>query len=789
MSTKTPPPSPRPDPAPVLSSEPDLTEHSVSSRRRLIPVIFAGLFAVVLTFGLVTSVNSESTIVTGPADAPPVSDATADADQSNAGPGTGVVPVQADQTAGIVPAVEPYIDNILVRGAGVAIGQSQVPGYLDILVPTDVPPDLIIEADAGCPSGDYTPSVVVYYGGRGYGAISNIGDHWSVPIGAADLTDGLLQIEILCNVAGGASKSLSIDIGHVHLFNPEGTVTDATSGAPIPGAQVHLYHVPSWVPGPGGAGAGECQNDGGPWGQPAPIELGVPVIPGADYPIYPYLNPIPTNEFGVFGWSLPNGCWYVEVAALGYHSTVSPVFGPNMTNLHLQLHPEGTAALDAVDDNFIAPQDSGPIPIDPLANDTYGVLVKLEAFSPINGTVDCDLTSCSFTPAPGFAGPAGFVYTLTDSDGATDHAVVFIDVVASSNLGPVAPDRFYSTNYGAAPSVIDGLKGVTDPEGDPIAITAAFIIDGVGTLQLDGTDLIYTPPPVKSDPREFAGIDVFYLDGRGATGVGHIFIDLGHGPVNGASCEVVELVADQLLVNRSGQTSSFIESPYLPCPYYHVEIISEDPEHGPGYQSEQTHESFSLRGVDNAGNPIYAPPAVPDLPEADRSATTTYGPVALYGVAGWELEHVQEGHGPNSVFATVRLIPASPPQPCEFDTIIEDHQLLNASGHNEVIVPIVSPCYSGQYGYALELIVSDPHHRAGYQTSQTEEQVIVEGLDAKGDVVFSTPVSPDLPDDATEWSDYYEVDLRGITQWRIRHAATGSGINSLNVTLNIVGLS
>ena len=114
---------------------------------------------------------------------------------------------------------------------------------------------------------------------------------------------------------------------------------------------------------------------------------------------------------------------------------------------------------DAVDDAGTTPQGT-PVTIPVLGNDTDvdgDTLTVIDASVPVaQGTVSFDDGSITFTPAPAFVGVAEVSYTITDPDGLTDTATVFITV--EDVIGPVD-----GTDAGQLMT-----PGFVDGEGDEI---------------------------------------------------------------------------------------------------------------------------------------------------------------------------------------------------------------------------------------------------------------------------------------------------------------------------------
>ncbi len=148
----------------------------------------------------------------------------------------------------------------------------------------------------------------------------------------------------------------------------------------------------------------------------------------------------------------------------------------------------------AVDDRASTNEDT-PVTIGVLGNDTDvdgDVLIVTAATSP-NGTVvinpDGTLT---FTPAPNFNGPTTITYTVSDGNGGTATATVTVNVGAVNDTPVANPDT--ATTPEDTLVNIPVLGNDSDPDGDPLTVTAASAPNGTVTIRPDGT-LDYTPNP------------------------------------------------------------------------------------------------------------------------------------------------------------------------------------------------------------------------------------------------------------------------------------------------------
>jgi VCBS repeat-containing protein len=135
-----------------------------------------------------------------------------------------------------------------------------------------------------------------------------------------------------------------------------------------------------------------------------------------------------------------------------------------------------------------------------------------------NGTVSNNGTDVSYMPVEGFSGVDVFTYTVSDGNGGTDTATVFV-AVAPVNDPPVAQDDSTTTERDTA-IVVPVLLNDSDPDADPLAIDAVTQPEN-GEVAITGFYVTYTPN------RGFTGTDTFAYtvsDGRGNTDTATVII-------------------------------------------------------------------------------------------------------------------------------------------------------------------------------------------------------------------------------------------------------------------------
>ncbi|WP_157509057.1 retention module-containing protein, partial [Ferrimonas futtsuensis] len=144
-----------------------------------------------------------------------------------------------------------------------------------------------------------------------------------------------------------------------------------------------------------------------------------------------------------------------------------------------------------------------------------------------NGTVTLNADgTITFTPDANFNGQASFDYTISDGNGGTDTATVYVDV-APVNDAPVAADDSTSTQEDTAVTL--GLTDLVDPndtdlEGDSLVISGVSnAVNGTVVLNADGT-VTFTP---EANFNGQASFEYTISDGNGGFDTATVIIDVG----------------------------------------------------------------------------------------------------------------------------------------------------------------------------------------------------------------------------------------------------------------------
>ncbi len=154
------------------------------------------------------------------------------------------------------------------------------------------------------------------------------------------------------------------------------------------------------------------------------------------------------------------------------------------------------------------------VAIDVLKNDSDedgDALTIKSATNPKYGSVTIKDNKIIYTPQKGFSGDDSFNYTISDSNGKEDSAVVKVKVDKKTDNAPIAKDDEVSTEYETA-VIIDVLKNDSDEDGDALTIKTVFAASN-GKTEIQNGKIKYTPN------RGFSGKDEFEYsisDGNGS---------------------------------------------------------------------------------------------------------------------------------------------------------------------------------------------------------------------------------------------------------------------------------
>jgi Big-like domain-containing protein len=214
--------------------------------------------------------------------------------------------------------------------------------------------------------------------------------------------------------------------------------------------------------------------------------------------------------------------WNTALAVNGNHNltavardvagniATSAVVGVNISNVAANVPP--------IANGDSATTNAGTaVTIAVLANDTDAngdTLTVTAASNAIGGAVTVNAaTTVTYQPLAGFSGTGSFVYTVSDGHGGTANGVAAVVVLPPPNLPPVAnPDS--ATTSAGVPVTIAVLANDTDPNGDPLTVTAVSGAAGGSAAIIGGTTVSFSPAAGFSGAASFT---YSISDGHGGT--------------------------------------------------------------------------------------------------------------------------------------------------------------------------------------------------------------------------------------------------------------------------------
>ncbi|UCF12696.1 MAG: tandem-95 repeat protein, partial [Thermoplasmatales archaeon] len=179
----------------------------------------------------------------------------------------------------------------------------------------------------------------------------------------------------------------------------------------------------------------------------------------------------------------------------------------------------------ANDDNVSVAEDSTDNQLDVLANDidVDGDSLDITSVStPTHGTATYTASYVYYTPDPDYTGSDQFSYTISDNNGGTDSATVYV-TVTPVNDPPVASDDTATVLEDSTNNQIDVLANDNDPDGDTLNITGVTV-PLHGTTTYNASFAFYTPDANYTGPDQFS---YTISDGNGGTDTATVTVTVG----------------------------------------------------------------------------------------------------------------------------------------------------------------------------------------------------------------------------------------------------------------------
>nr|MBA2564658.1 tandem-95 repeat protein [Gemmatimonadota bacterium] len=168
-----------------------------------------------------------------------------------------------------------------------------------------------------------------------------------------------------------------------------------------------------------------------------------------------------------------------------------------------------------------------------------------------NGSVSrASATSCTFTPAADYSGPASYGYTVSDGKGGSDAGTVSV-TVGGANDPPVAVSDAASTPEDAAVTTVVTAND-SDRDGDALTVTSCGNASH-GTVTRSGTtNCTYSPAANYNGPDSYT-----YAVGDGKGGSDNATVSVTVVPVNDPPETRIDTPVAPLTTIQVGQTVAF----------------------------------------------------------------------------------------------------------------------------------------------------------------------------------------------------------------------------------------
>ena len=182
--------------------------------------------------------------------------------------------------------------------------------------------------------------------------------------------------------------------------------------------------------------------------------------------------------------------------------------------------------INAIDDYAATLANTPSAPICVTDNDTYYELTGIIIVSPPSfGNVAIEGNCIIYTPSPDNPGSDSFEYMITDSNGNTDIATVYV-TVGDPTSGPIAVDDYVNLEIGATAAVVYVIGNDLEPDSLTLTVIAVGPPTCGTTGILDDGTVIYIACP------DFTGIDSFWYvieNPLGLQDTGYVYI-MGNTP-------------------------------------------------------------------------------------------------------------------------------------------------------------------------------------------------------------------------------------------------------------------
>ena len=228
------------------------------------------------------------------------------------------------------------------------------------------------------------------------------------------------------------------------------------------------------------------------------------------------------------GTSSTNGAFVFYTPSPNYHGSDAFVYsisdgngGTDSAAITVSVSAINDAP-NAVDDTATVAEDSSNNQINVLLNDNDidgDTLMIVSVTQPSHGSTTFSSTQVSYTPFLNFYGPDSFTYSISDSHGGTDTAMVSI-LITGVNDPPIANDDTSTVQEDSSNNLINVRANDGDIDGDSLSV-ASVTQPTHGSSSTDGLYVYYTPTPNYKDSDSFT---YTISDGHGGIDTASVYV-------------------------------------------------------------------------------------------------------------------------------------------------------------------------------------------------------------------------------------------------------------------------
>ena len=137
----------------------------------------------------------------------------------------------------------------------------------------------------------------------------------------------------------------------------------------------------------------------------------------------------------------------------------------------------------------------------------------------------------TYVPDRDYSGPDSFAFIVNDGVANSEHATVELRVRPVNDPPRAEADRFDAQPDEAFRIPVSDLLGNdVEVDSEPLTITNVRANHAGATVVLDGSEVVFTPPPGWASQTQYAFFDYTITDGAGESSTAWVYIRVNHGP-------------------------------------------------------------------------------------------------------------------------------------------------------------------------------------------------------------------------------------------------------------------